>query len=312
MLDYLVIFNSDTENPNEESLQAFLNRQKMGVLDLAHQDLKVLTLKIESDNVLAAVLKQQLNLRKLSCGSIGSASFEELLKMRKLEDLTASFTGQMRGELENLRVLKISGDCSIFQQVAFPKLKTLEVKEDREADDEFIFVHSLGPETVMALSRSAKNLEEISILIHGIDFLPLFLENFPQLHSLKVEPLTDGALNFQPPSRPNLGLKELIIHRQVYGHVTPDSTINQTIALCPNLERISLSDVVFTKHEILGLILSHPHLTHFSFGSESYEAPPLLQPTRQRHRLSGSNIDGNNQHLQGFSEVQLLELVQHL
>lgn len=270
---------------NEARLQAFLNRQKTirklevlpktNELELGHLELQELTLKVEGDNALAAVLKQQPNLRVLSCNSIGSASFKELQKMRKLEVLQGSFTGQMRGELANLKELQISGDTSILQQVASPNLTTLRVVEDEpipssSSQNQAVFLpQSLRPEYIVALGRSATNLGKISVRSNSIEFLPAIFENFAKLKTLKLKLLARGALFFQPPSRPNLSLEELIIERQVYGHETPDTAIYQTIALCPNLERISLKEIIFTKHEILNLIQSLPSLTHFWFESEN-------------------------------------------
>lgn len=284
MLEALTVGNMEKSTPDEERLQDFLNRQKLLKklkvnseikLELSQQDLEELKLTVPGeDKAMAAVLKHQPNLRFLeSFNFIGSVSLEELQKMRRFEVLHAIFTGQLRGELTNLKELKIYDDCSIFQGVAFPKLTKLEVKDEDFIDENYEPAPALlEPEYILALSCSATNLQQISIESHRIDFLPVILENFTKLVHLKVESSADGDLNFQPPSRPNSSLKELIIEK--YRNETPDSAIYQTIALCPNLERIFLWHVAFTEHEILNLIQSHSRLTHFRF--DNGESPLLF------------------------------------
>lgn len=267
---------------NEERLQVFVNRQtelkKLAIptgikLNLDHLALEELTLHIKDDKLLAKILKQQPTLRVLLGGPIGWAAFKELRKMPNLEVLRGEFPAEVTGELRNLKELRVSGDCFIVEKVALPKLITFKLHEGDPHEDEecrFIEHNTLEAEQVLALSRNAPNLQNIAIR-NNSDFrnsyLPTIIDNFMELESLRLEPLK-AFWEFPQPTRHNLSLKKLIIHRQQPLSDDLDASFYATIAWCPSLERISLHDIIFTKHEILNLIESRPQLTHFSFGFE--------------------------------------------
>lgn len=277
---------------NQQLLQAFVNRQmklkKLEIppalkLELGHLKLEELTMDIEDERSLTAFLKQQPALRELLYGAIGSASFDELRKMRNLEVLRGELTGGVRGQLANLKELRFFGDASILLQVTFPKLTTFMLREgwaDNEPEEPDVEPEPLpgllGPEHIISMSRSSPNLKHIAVKTNRIDFLPTILENYAQLETLRVEPLAGSALVFPPPSRPHLSLKQLVIERQIIRNVIPDASVYQTVAMCPNLERVCLGEIVFTKHEILSFIQSHPRLTHFYFGPEIEEGPLMF------------------------------------
>lgn len=271
--------------PNQAGLQNFVNRQmklkKLVIptnirLNLNHLALEELTMSIGHDEELAAILQQQQKLRVFLGGSIGSAAFNELCRMPKLEVLRGYSTENMAGELKNLKELLVAGwqGCRqiIRDEVALPALITFKLYERQGRQGQ---PSGLGTEQVVTLSHIAPKLQKIALRTNRqrlptSTYLPTILDSFTELKSLRLEQILDGY-RFPPPTRKNLSLTELVIHRQGLHEIyyDADEYYFSLINWCPNLERISLHDIVSTKHAILNLILQRqPHLTHFSFGFE--------------------------------------------
>lgn len=269
-----------------EGLESFVARQKkLKILELPrflkmnldHLVLEQLETSLTDDGELAEVLQNQHALKRLiGYSRVGKRGFEELCKMPNLELLEAHFNEDVTGELTKIEKLGIYQSWFLLPRLAFPNLKELMVLGGYA---------SPTPELCQALRRSSPLLQHLVFSHCMNNFLPAVIENFPTLKTLYLEAMyTSNA--FVAPSRENLSLEELIILDPDWND--PMETICETINACPNLKRVQLGGVPLLKHQILGLLQHHPHLTHFRFersgrhlfdesNSESGTVDPVLK-----------------------------------
>lgn len=226
----------------------------------------------EEDVGLVALLRSQPMLRRLNCESIGSVAFEELCRMQDLEFLRARFHQEVAGELNNLKELNLEGQILILRKVFLPKLEKLTLGK----------YHSVKSEDFVALSLSAQNLQYVESKVSETGFLPAIIDNFPALNTLFVNSRALAALNVSrpPPSKQNQSVEELIIWKPLYP--APIELIVDVVNACPNIKRMQLYGVTLSDSQILEMIRSNPHLTHFWFGATYFDL------FRRRDVITGS------------------------
>lgn len=181
--------------------------------------------------------------------------------MRYLEVLSTDVTEKVSGELRNLREFELVAgfdtDYSILLNVALPKLEKLSL------DTKWADITSLEPQDFAALSRSSPSLQHLELNYAEEKFISAAIQHFPALKTLVAQFFDEYDCFSSVPPHQNLILEELLVWIDYWS--TPSKPAFETLSACPNLKRIQLHGVSFNGNEVLRLMRSHPHLTHFWF-----------------------------------------------
>lgn len=286
--DSLEELTKKATNISADSLQAFVNRQKRIKkllldpevnINVDHLALEELENELEENSGyqggLRALLDKQPELRMLHIGRVNDATFAEICKRGRFEELHVwldnvavkeSITGL--NNLQNLTVLAL-GDheenelefwpgSPFLSQLELPNLKELWLTI---ADD-------LDPQIFVDLNNNMPSLKELFIWNTKIlDFLPEIIEIFQSLKSLEVA--TDATHIHSVASRQNESLEKLNVN--VYGRTESWQPIYDTIDACPNLREITLFGIHKLEAALLDCIRRQTQLTSLTLTVASEE-----------------------------------------
>lgn len=285
--DSLEELTKGADNISADSLQAFVNRQKrikkllldpkvnINVDHLALEELRnELNENSGYQGGLRALLDKQPELRVLGIGMVNDATFAEICKRGRLEELDVwldnvavkeSITGL--NNLQNLTVLALGQEenerefwpgSPFLSQLELPNLKELWLTI---ADD-------LDPQIFVDLNNNMPSLKELFIWNTKIlDFLPEIIEIFQSLKSLEVA--TNATHIHSVASRQNESLEKLNVN--VYGRTESCQPIYDAIDACPNLREIELYKIHKLEAALLDRIRRQTQLTSLTLTVDSEE-----------------------------------------
>lgn len=224
---------------------------------------------------------KHLGVARMLIDQVSIRSFKELEKLSRLKELRLdSHTSYDCGHLLELSMMK----CIHLEKL------TLLCTERKIPED-----------ILIQMSLNFRTLKHIELINRSIQIITTILENFPILESV----LFDFDAIFGAPDDvlvidENLkheNLKQIVVANINVNEIEITKALLKLISVCPNLQRIMLSQLSGVGSEEIRQILErHQHLTHLSLEFDSfdfdYDVISILQScTKLVHvRLSGLTV----------------------
>ncbi|CRL08610.1 CLUMA_CG021574, isoform A [Clunio marinus] len=298
-----------TSDPVDQmQFQQFLNQQRnikkfelFDMTEVKFNHLKLEHLKISQNCLMniPEVLQQQPKLLHLDSATtlFNDEAFAAMCELKNLEiakiiiDEVSGNVFQFLRQLVNLKELRLeSYCCEEWKNLRELSVMPLNIEKltllycDERIPDE-IFIQS---------SQNLRKLKHIEIVNISIQIINTILQYFPNLESIYFgfgyiygvpddELIINEQLNCE-------NLKQFVVVNIDDDLEENSRSLLKLVSLCPNLERIMLSQLCQTVNEDLQQILNdHPKLTHlslefthFQFENETIE---LIRSTRKRLQL---------------------------
>lgn len=274
---------------DEKQFQPFFNRQtRIKKLEMFENDkitfdhLQLEHLKISSDIDLAVMISQQPRLRYLDFAItwIDDSVFSELCKLKNLEvvkmliDQVTCREFKSLTELTRLKELRLdshsSFDCGHLLELSMMRLLQLEKMT-------LIYTERKIPEEIcIQFSLNFRKMKHIEIINRSIKIISTILEHFPCLESILFDFFAifgapDDVLEVSEDLK-HENLKQLVVTNIEFRETVHNSrSILKLIQVCPNLERIMISQLTGANNDDFKQILeNHSNLTHLSLEFDDF------------------------------------------
>lgn len=279
-----------TFEPNDEKdFQCFFDRQSnIEKLEIFENDqinfdhLKLVHLKISSGADFPSMIRQQPKLQYIDFAItwVEDETFAEVCQLKHLEVLKTLVDQVSCAEFKNLKNISTLKELRLDSHTSFEKGHLYELSLMRPEFLEKLTLlcseRKISEEIFIQLANNFRRLKSIELINRSVKIISTIMEIFPNLDAL----LLDFFAIFGAPDdilviNDNLkhaNLKQLVVTNVHIHEVENSKALLKLLSVCPNLERIMLSELKEISIEGLDKIFKdHANLTHLSLSFEKFE-----------------------------------------
>lgn len=299
---------------DETKFQNFFNRQariqKLEIFEndkISFEHLELQHLKISSSLDFPQVIRQQPKLRYIDFAItwVEDDTFIELCQLKHLEVLKMLIDQISCREFKSLVQVPRLKELRLDSHSSFDKGHLLELSMMRADYLEKLTLlcteRKIPDEIIIQMANNFRRLKSIELINRSVKVISTIIENFQHLDSL----LLDFFAIFGAPEDvlvisedlKHENLKQLVVTNINANEIENSKSLLKLISVCPNLERIMLSQLKgISIDELRQIIEGHQNLTHLSLEFDefnfNYEAIELIQDAKKliHVRLNGLSI----------------------